>query len=75
MFHNKVLRKIFGLDREMQKLHNEEHRNLYSLPHIGRVIKNDEMGNTCSTSVENENCEQNYCLLITTEESTNEIEV
>jgi hypothetical protein len=44
VFENRVLRKIFGRKRdevtgEWRKLHNEELRNLYSLPLIIRTIK------------------------------------
>jgi hypothetical protein len=44
VFENKVLRKIFGPKRdevtgEWRKLHNEELRDLYSLPSIIRIIK------------------------------------
>jgi hypothetical protein len=44
MFENRVLRRIFGSKRdeltgEWRKLHNEELRDLYSLPSIIRIIK------------------------------------
>jgi hypothetical protein len=44
VFENRVLRRIFGQKRdevtgEWRKLHNEELRNLYSLPSIIRIIK------------------------------------
>jgi hypothetical protein len=44
VFENRVLRRIFGPKRdevtgEWRKLHNEELRNLYSLPSIIRIIK------------------------------------
>ena len=44
VFENRVLRRIFGPNRdevtgEWRKLHNEELNDLYSLPHIVRVIK------------------------------------
>jgi hypothetical protein len=47
VFGNRVLRKIFGPQREevtrsWRKLHNEELRNLYSSPNI-RVIKPRQM--------------------------------
>jgi hypothetical protein len=36
---------------EWRKLHNEELRDLYSLPSIIRIIKSeDEMGGPCSTN-------------------------
>jgi hypothetical protein len=44
VFENKVLRRIFGPDRDevtggWRKLHNEELHGLYSSPSIVRVIK------------------------------------
>ena len=44
MFENRVLRRVFGRKRdevtgEWRKLHNEELRDLYSLPNIVRVVK------------------------------------
>jgi hypothetical protein len=44
VFENRVLRRIFGLNREevmveWRKLHNEELNGLYSLPNILRMIK------------------------------------
>ena len=44
MFENRVLRIVFGPKRdevtgEWKKLHNEELRDLYSLPNIVRVVK------------------------------------
>ena len=43
-FENRVLRRVFGpkrdeLTREWRKLHNEDLRDLYSLPNIVRVVK------------------------------------
>jgi hypothetical protein len=43
VFENRVLRRIFGPKRdevtgERRKLHNEELRDLYSSPHIIRII-------------------------------------
>jgi hypothetical protein len=42
-FENRVLRKIFGPEREengsWRKLHSDELHNLYSSPNIIRVIK------------------------------------
>jgi hypothetical protein len=48
VFENSVLRRIFGPKRDevtggWRKLHNEELRNLYSLPSIIRVIKSRRM--------------------------------
>jgi hypothetical protein len=48
VFENKVLRRIFGpkrdeVTREWRKLHNEELRDLYSLPSIIRIIKSRRM--------------------------------
>jgi hypothetical protein len=44
VFENKVLRRIFGPKRDevtggWRKLHNDELRDLYSLPRIIRMIK------------------------------------
>jgi hypothetical protein len=36
-------------------MHNEELHNLYSLPNIIRMIKEDEMGKACSTNGEKRN--------------------
>ena len=48
MFENRVLRRVFGPKRdevtgEWRKLHNEELRNLYSLPNIVLVVKSRRM--------------------------------
>ena len=48
VFENRVLRRIFGLERdgvtgEWRKLHNEELNDLYSSPNIVRVIKSGIM--------------------------------
>ena len=48
VFENRVLRRVFGSKRdketgEWRKLHNEELRNLYSLPNIVRVVKSRRM--------------------------------
>ena len=48
MFENRVLRRVFGLNRdevtgEWRKLHNEELNDLYSLPNIVRVVKSRRM--------------------------------
>jgi hypothetical protein len=47
VFENRVLRRIFGPKREVdeswRKLHNDELHNLYSSPHIVRVIKSRRM--------------------------------
>jgi hypothetical protein len=43
VFENRVLRRIFGPqreeDRSRRKLHNDELHNMYSSPNIVRVIK------------------------------------
>ena len=48
VFENRVLRRVFGPKRdevtgEWRKLHNEELRDLYSLPNIVRVVKSRRM--------------------------------
>jgi len=48
VFENRVLRRVFRPKRdeitgEWRKLHNEELRDLYSLPNIVRVIKSRRM--------------------------------
>jgi hypothetical protein len=48
VFENKVLRGIFGPERDgvtggWRKLHNEELHNLYSSPSIIRIIKSRRM--------------------------------
>jgi hypothetical protein len=48
VFQNRVLRRIFGperneIKRELRKLHNEEHNGLYSSPSFVRVIKSRRM--------------------------------
>jgi hypothetical protein len=48
VFENRVLRRVFGPKKdevtgEWRKLHNEELRDLYSLPNIVRVVKSRRM--------------------------------
>jgi len=48
VFENRVLRRVFGPQRdevkgEWRKLHNEELRDIYSLPNIVRVVKSRRM--------------------------------
>jgi len=48
VFEERVLRRVFGPTRyevtwEWRKLHNEELRDLYSLPNIMRVVKSKRM--------------------------------
>jgi hypothetical protein len=60
VFDNKVLRTLFGPNRdevtgEWRKLHNEWLHILYSSPNIIRQIKN-EVGGTCGTHGIREEC-------------------
>ena len=48
VFENRVMSKVFGPKRdavtgEWRKLHNEELKDLYSLPNIVRVVKSRRM--------------------------------
>jgi len=48
VFENRVLRRVFGPKRdevtgEWRKLHNEELRDLYSLPNFVRLVKSRRM--------------------------------
>ena len=48
VFENRLLRRVFGPKRdevtgEWRKLHNEELRDIYSLPNIVRVLKSTRM--------------------------------
>jgi hypothetical protein len=59
-FENRVLRIIFGLKRDevtggWRRLYNEELHNLYSLPSIIRIMKEDENGRVYSMN-EREEC-------------------
>jgi hypothetical protein len=55
VFENRVLRRIFGPKRDevtgrWRKLYNEELRDLYSSPSTIRMVKEDDMGEVCSTN-------------------------
>jgi hypothetical protein len=55
VFENRVLRRIFGPNRDevtgqWRKLHNEELHNLYSSPDIIRQVKGDEVSWACGTN-------------------------
>jgi hypothetical protein len=61
VFENRVLRRIFGPNRDEESgewriLHNEEIRNLYSSARIipNFEVNDNEMDRTCSTSGEEE---------------------
>ena len=63
VFENRVLRRIFGPNRdevtvEWRKLHNEKLNDLYSSPnnHTG----NHDMGGACSTYGGGERCKQGF---------------
>jgi hypothetical protein len=62
VFGNRVLRRIFGPKRDKvmgrwRNLHNEELRDLYSLPSIIRMIKSRrETGSVSSTNAAEEEC-------------------
>ena len=65
VFENMVLRRLFRPKRdevtgEWRKLHNEEFRDLYSLPNIVRVVKSRriEFGGTCGAYGGGERCAQ-----------------
>jgi hypothetical protein len=65
VIENRVLR-IFGLKRDevtggWRKLHNEKFRDLYSLPSIIRMVKENETGGACSMNGEKRNA---YRLLV-----------
>jgi hypothetical protein len=58
MFENRLLRKIFGPKEDevtvgWRKLHNKELRDLYSLPSVIRIIK-DEVCWACTENSEEE---------------------
>jgi PAS domain-containing protein len=61
VFENRVLRRIFRRKRDelmggLSKLCNKELRDLYSsLSIIGKIVKEDEMGRTCSMNAQNRN--------------------
>jgi hypothetical protein len=61
VFEKRVLRRIFGLRRDeviggWRKLHNEELHILYCSPSIVRMVKEDEMGTSCSMNGGKEGC-------------------
>jgi hypothetical protein len=61
VFEIRVLRRVFGPKRdeeteEWTKLHNEELSDLYSLPHIVRVVKSRRMA--CGAYGGGERCAQ-----------------
>jgi hypothetical protein len=61
VFENRVLRRIFGPERdavtgERRKLHNEELNDLYCSPND--EIKKNEMGGECNASEGGERCVQ-----------------
>ena len=65
MFENRVLRRVFGpktdeVTGEWGKLHNEELRDLYSLPNIVRVVifEMNEMVGACVAYGREERCAQ-----------------
>jgi len=65
VFGNRVLRRVFGSKRdevtgEWRKLHNEELRDLYSLPNMGAggKIEKNEMGGACGAYGGGERCVQ-----------------
>jgi hypothetical protein len=62
VFENRVLRRIFGHEKEKgaggwRRLHNEELHNLYTLPNIIQIIKLRMV----SKSWRDEKCIQYFC--------------
>jgi hypothetical protein len=60
VLENKVLRRIFGPKRDevtgdWRKLHNDQLRDLYSLPSKNNQVEEDEMGGSCSLMGEKRN--------------------
>jgi hypothetical protein len=64
VFENRELRRILGPYRDeprgdWRKLHNEELRNLYSLPNIINTIKR-ELGRACGMQGRDEKCIESF---------------
>jgi hypothetical protein len=67
VFENRVLRRVFGPKRDevtgkWRKLHNEELKDLYSLPKIvlGCKIKKNEMDLACGAYGGGESCAESF---------------
>jgi hypothetical protein len=65
VFGNRVLRRIFGPQRdevtgEWRKFHNEELHSLYSSPDIIRQVKANDVGRACGTHGRGEKSVQGF---------------
>jgi hypothetical protein len=65
VFHNRVLKRIFGPKRddimgEWRKPHNGELHNLYSSPDSIRQIKGYEVGGACGMQGRGDKCVQGF---------------
>jgi hypothetical protein len=64
-FNNRVLRRISGpkmneITECWRKRYDEKLHNLYSSQNIIRMVREDEMGRTCSTHGKDEKCMQHF---------------
>jgi hypothetical protein len=78
VFENRVLRGIFGPNREevaggWRRLHNEELHNLYASRNKGAQIREDEMGGACNTHGRHEKLTWNFGRKTRRKETTQKI--